>query len=131
MSARQAFDYVVIRVVPRVEREEFVNAAVVLHCPAAAFLGCRVHLDEPALRALAPDADIGPMQRHLSAVSAICAGHPDAGPIARLSASQRFHWLSAPRNTLLQPSPVHAGLADDPAAVLEHLFRTLVLRGRA
>lgn len=130
MSARRAFDYALIQVVPRVERDERLNAGVVLFCPAAGFLGGRIALDEARLRAVAPDADWPAIAAQLEAVRAVCAGDPQAGPIARLSASERFHWLTAPRSTVVQPSPAHAGLCDDPAAALQRLFASAVGTGR-
>lgn len=126
MSAPLAFDYTIVQVVPRVDRDERVNAGVILFCPAAAFLGCRIALDAGRLRALAPDVDIAAVGAQLEAVRAVCAGDPTAGPIARLSPSERFHWLSTPRSTVVQPSATHAGLCDDPAAALERLFATAV-----
>lgn len=132
MSERLAFDYAIVQVVPRVERDERLNAGVILFCPAAGYLGCAIHLDEARLRALAPDADLPAVAAQLDAIRAVCAGDPAAGPIARLSPSERFHWLSAPRSTGVQPSPVHAGICDDPAAALQRLFRSVVapaLRG--
>src|SRR5262249_20857112 len=98
VSARLAFDYTVVQVVPRVERDERLNAGVILFCPAAGFLGCRIALDETRLRALAPDVDVGAVSAQLEGVRAICAGDAGAGPIARLSPSERFHWLSTPRS---------------------------------
>ena len=130
MSARRAFDYALIQIVPRVERDERLNAGVVLFCPAAGFLGGRIALDEARLRAVAPDADWPAIAAQLEAVRAVCAGDPQAGPIARLSASERFHWLTAPRSTVVQPSPAHAGLCDDPAAALQRLFASAVGTGR-
>jgi hypothetical protein len=128
VPTRSAYDWAVVRVVPRVERDEFVNAGVVVFSPARRYLGCAIELPEGKLRALAPDADVVSIRRHLDGFAAVCAGDATAGPIARLSLSERFHWLVAPRNTVLQPSPVHAGLCDDPAAELDRLFRALVLR---
>ena len=126
MSGRLAFDYTIVQVVPRVERDERINAGVILFCPAAAYLGCRIALDERRLRALAPDVDVAAVSAQLDAVRAVCAGDAAAGPIARLSPSERFHWLSTPRSTVVQPSAPHAGLCDDPAAALEHLFAASV-----
>jgi hypothetical protein len=122
VPARSAFDYAVIRVVPRVEREEFVNAGVVLHAPTLGFLGCRLALDRARLLALAPDADVAEIDDHLEALRRVCAGDPDAGPVARLGRAERFHWLTAPRSTVVQPSPVHSGLCEDPARALADLF---------
>ena len=126
MPARHSFDYAVVRVVPHVEREEFVNAGVVLLCRTLGFLGARVELDARRLLALAPDVDVEEVQRHLDAIPRIAAGEPDAGPIARLKPSERFHWLVSPGSTIIQPSPVHSGLCDDPAVALEHLMDRMV-----
>jgi hypothetical protein len=128
VSERRAFDYVVVQVVPRVDRDERMNAGVILFCPASGFLGCRVALDRARLRALAPDVDIDVdgVARQLAAVEAVAEGAAGAGPIAALSRSERFHWLSAPRSTMVQPSVPHAGLCDDPAAALDRLFRAVV-----
>jgi hypothetical protein len=126
MPGPSAFDYAVVRVVPRVDRDELVNVGVVLFCAEQGFLGCALALDEPRLRALAPEVDAAAVARHLDGIRAICAGDPAAGPIAALTASERFHWLSAPRSTVVQTSPVHPGRCDDPAAALERLFRATV-----
>jgi hypothetical protein len=126
VSVRRAFDYAVIQIVPRVDRDERLNAGVVLFCPAAAFLGCRIALDQARVRALAPDVDLTAIAAQLDAIRAVCAGDPAAGPIARLSPSERFHWLTAPRSTVVQPSVAHAGLCDDPAAALDRLFVSAV-----
>ena len=119
---RSPFDYAIVRVVPRVEREEFVNAGVILHARAAAFLGCELALDPARLFALAPGADLAAVQRHLDAFRAVCAGDAAAGPIAQLPPAERFHWLVAPRSTVIQTSPVHGGVCDDPRAALHDLF---------
>jgi hypothetical protein len=126
VSAPLAFDYTILQIVPHVERDERINAGVILFCPAAAFLGCRVVLDAARLRALAPDLDVAAVGAQLDAVRAVCAGDRTAGPIAALSPSERFHWLSTPRSTAVQPSVPHAGLCDDPAAALERLFAASV-----
>ena len=126
MPALSSFDYAVLRVVPRVEREEFVNAGVILFCLERDFLKALVELDEPRLRALWPAIDLDLLGQHLHAIPKICAGSPDAGPIARLSLRERFHWLVAPRSTMIQVSPVHSGLCDDPERALEELFRRAV-----
>jgi hypothetical protein len=125
---RSPFEYAVIRVVPRVERGEAINAGIVLMCRARRFLGARAGLDEGLLVAMAPDCDPEIVRAHLSAVERIAAGDAGAGPIAALSAPERFHWLVSPSSTIIQPSEVHTGLTADPAGTLEHLFRTLVLR---
>ena len=126
MSERRAFDYAVVQVVPRVDRDERINVGVILFCPAAAFLGCRIALDGPRLQALAPDVDLPAVRAQLDAVRAVAAGESAAGPIARLPASERFHWLSAPRSTIVQPSTPHAGLCEDPAAALDGVFASAV-----
>ena len=126
MSERRAFDYVIVQVVPRVDRDERVNVGVILFCPTAAYLGSRIVLDDRRLRALAPDVDLAAVAGQLDAIRAVAAGDATAGPIARLPPSERFHWLSAPRSTIVQPSTAHAGLCDDPAAALDHLFQTAV-----
>lgn len=126
MSAQRSFDYAVVRVVPRVEREEFLNAGVILWCAEADWLGARVELSPERLRALAPEADAALVASHLEAIPRIAAGDPGAGPIARLSRRERWHWLVAPRSTILQVSPVHAGLCQDPAEALAHLLDRMV-----
>jgi hypothetical protein len=120
------FQYAILRVVPEVERGECVNAGVVLFCRQRRFLEARVELDEARVRALAPDADVGAVHGHLDALVRIAHGDPGAGPIAALPASERFHWLVAPSSTIIQSSPVHTGLSEDPAAELEHLMDRLV-----
>ncbi len=127
MPEPDEFQYAVWRVVPDVERGESLNAGVVLFCRRRGFLAARVGLDEARLAALAPDADVAAVARHLGELAAIAAGDPEAGAIARLPQSERFHWLVAPSSTVVQPSPVHTGLCDDPEAMLERLFQRLVL----
>ena len=125
-SRRSPFEYAIVRVVPRVERGEMFNAGIVLHSRSRRFLDARVELDPAVLRALAPDCDPADVLDHLEAIPRIAAGDQAAGPIARLSRPERFHWLVAPSSTIVQPSPVHTGLTDDPAATLDHLFEALV-----
>lgn len=127
MPTRTSFDYAVLRVVPRVEREEFVNAGVILFCLQLRFLSARVHVDESRLRALFPKVDVDLIRSRLDAVVKIGAGASEAGPIAQLSQRQRFHWLVAPRSTILQVSPVHTGICELPEECLDKLFRELVL----
>ncbi|CAA9469230.1 MAG: hypothetical protein AVDCRST_MAG38-1143 [uncultured Solirubrobacteraceae bacterium] len=124
---RSQFQYAMIRVVPRVERGECFNAGVVLYCRPRRFLAARVALDERRLAALAPGADTEMLRAHLDGLVAVAAGAPDGGPVAALDQSDRFHWLVAPSSTVLQASPVHTGLCEDPAAMLERLFGALVL----
>jgi hypothetical protein len=128
MPARKAsYDYALIRVVPRVERGECLNVGVVLFCRTRGFLGARIALDEARLLAFFPSANIEGIREELRAIAKIAEGDPSAGPIAALSQAERFHWLVSPRSTIVQPSPVHSGLCDNPAAALEHLFQTIVL----
>ncbi len=126
MRACHAYDYAVIRVVPQVEREEFVNVGVILSCPVHGFIGSRIALDVARLRALAPDVDEDVVRSHLAAFEAVCAGGPDAGAIGELPPRQRFHWLVAPRSTIIQASSAHTGMCGDPAETLERLFRLYV-----
>ena len=128
MRAPCGFDYAVLRVVPRVEREEFLNAGVVVWCLAQDYLAARVALDVDRLKALDAAADVEAIRAHLEAVPRICAGDPAAGPVARLPAKERFHWMVAPRSTVLQTSPVHSGTTEAPDQALERLFQTLVER---
>lgn len=121
------FDYAVIRFVPRVEREEFFNVGVILSCPAHKFLGARIFLDEEKLKCFAPEADAGTIREYLSVIPKICAGEKDAGVIAKLTERERFYFLTAQRSTIIQTSPVHTGLTNNPAAKLENLFRAIVL----
>jgi hypothetical protein len=127
MSVPELYDYAIIRVVPRVEREEFVNAGVILSCAASGFLAARIALDEARLRALDPTVDFDCVRRHLASFPAICTGGAAAAPIGLLPPRARFHWLIARRSSIIQTSPAHSGLSDDPAATLEHLLRRMVL----
>jgi hypothetical protein len=126
MPALSSFDYAIIRVVPRVERGERVNAGVILFCLERDFLQARVEVNETRLRELWPEIDLELVRQHLEAIPKICAGSPEAGPIARLSLRERFHWLVAPRSTMIQVSPVHAGLCDPPERALDELFGQMV-----
>ncbi len=126
------FDYAVVRVVPRTDRDEFINAGVILYCRSLDFLAARVALDRARLVALHPPAagELDEIERALALVPRICAGDPAAGPIAALPQAERFHWLTAPRSTVAQTSPVHVGLCDEPARMLDHLFERMVSLGR-
>jgi uncharacterized protein YkvS len=121
-----SFEYAVIRVVPRVEREEFVNAGVILFSLEKRFLKALVHLDEKRLAALAPGVDVAELRDHLRAFEKVSEGDSDGGPIAQLSQRERFRWLVAPRSTVIQISPVHAGLCENPDGTLQQLFQRLV-----
>jgi hypothetical protein len=125
VPARDLFEYAVIRVVPRVEREEFVNAGVIVFSKARNFLAARVRVDERRILALWPDADLDLIRQHLDAIPRVCAG-TEAGPIGALSQRERFHWLVAPRSTMIQVSAVHGGLCDSPDDVLQRLFDQFV-----
>jgi hypothetical protein len=120
------FEYAILRVVPRVEREEFINAGVILYCRSRGFLAAEIALDRDRLRALDPALDLDDVERALALIPRICAGDAGAGPIAALDQAERFRWLSAPRSTVTQVSPVHAGLCDDPAETLEQLMAKVV-----
>jgi hypothetical protein len=120
------FEYALLRVVPRVERGEFVNAGVVLYCQEKRFLEAAIDLDPERLRVLDPRLDPEIVRAHLEAARRVCAGGPGAGPIGLLPPVQRFGWLVAPRSTVVQPGPVHTGLAEDPQQALDHLLRTMV-----
>lgn len=128
MPAPASFDYAIVRVVPRVEREEFVNAGVILFCLERDYLAAKVELDRARLRALAPDVDLTLVQEHLAAVPRVAAGGEGSGPIGKLSARERFHWLVAPRSTIIQVSPVHSGLCEDPERALDRLVERMVRR---
>jgi hypothetical protein len=121
-----SFDYAIVRVVPRVDRDEHINVGVVLYCRQADFLGARVELDRLRLRALFPSADADAIDRALAVIPLVAAGDPAGGPIARLDQAERFHWLVAPRSTIVQTSPVHSGLCDDPDKMLRHLLERMV-----
>jgi hypothetical protein len=127
-DGRRPFEYAIVRVVPRVERGEAFNAGLVVFSRPHRYLGARVELDEAVLAALDPDCDPEIVREHLALVVRIADGDPAGGPIATLSAPERFHWLVSPSSTIIAPSPVHTGLTADPGATLDHLFRTLVRR---
>lgn len=120
------FQYAVVRIVPHEARAEFINAGIILYCPAARFLAVRFAFNEQRAQAFAPQLDLTHARQHLAALAKICAGGTDAGALQVLSQAERFRWLTAPRNTLIQTSPVHTGLTENPAATLDHLLETLV-----
>ena len=120
------FEYAALRVVPRVERGEAMNVGVVVYCRALDYLGCRTHLDERRLLALDPSLDLEGVRSALMAVDAVCCGGEHAGQAAAESPGSRFRWLTAPRSTIVQPGPVHAGLTDDPKSELDRLLNLLV-----
>ncbi|HSO28642.1 MAG TPA: DUF3037 domain-containing protein [Candidatus Sulfomarinibacteraceae bacterium] len=121
----EAFEYAVLRVAPRVDRGELVNAGVVLYCRTLRFLDCRIELDEARRRvllALEPTLDLDGVLRHLAVIEQIVRGDPAGGTVATLAAPERFRWVVSPSSTMIQPSEVHTGVTTDPAASLEHLF---------
>ncbi|MEO8380752.1 MAG: DUF3037 domain-containing protein [Acidobacteriota bacterium] len=126
MHERFAFDYAVVRVVPRVDRGELLNAGVILFCSTAAYLQSRIGLDRARLQALAPSIDVTAVESYLELIPRVCAGGAQAGSIGELPQRARFHWLVAPRSTIIQMSPVHVGVHHDLDAALEHLFEKLV-----
>ncbi len=130
MAADYTYDYAIIRVVPRVDRGEQVNAGVILSCADTDFLQAKIELDPDAVRALDPGADLDAIQQILETIPRVCRGGPEAGPIGELPARGRFRWLVSPRSTVVQMSPVHTGRTRDPEAALEHLVATMVRRAK-
>ncbi len=126
MRDQCTYDYAIVRVVPKVEREEFVNVGVIVSCPDREFLAARIEMDEQRLLALDATVDVAAIRTHLATIPTICAGGAQAGPIGELTQRERFHWLVAPRSTTIQTSPVHTGRCENPAAVLDHLLETMV-----
>ena len=126
-----SFDYAVVRVVPRVERGEQINAGVIVSCPTESFLAARIALDVVRLRALSPSTYVDEVEAALALIPLIAAGDPRGGPIAALPRGERFHWLVSPRSAVIQTSPVHTGLCDDPGAALDQLIERLVAVSRA
>ena len=122
MQEKHLYDYAVIRVLPRVDREEFINVGVILFCASQNFLRAECSIDPERLAAFAAGADLSELQGHLDSVCRICKGGDEAGPIGRLSRGERFRWLSAPRSTIVQCSPVHTGLTEDPERTLANLM---------
>jgi hypothetical protein len=122
----RSYDYAVIRVVPRVERQEFVNAGVIMWCREQDALEARIELDETRLLAIDMTVDIAAVRRHLASIEQLCAGGAAAGALGKLSKRERFDWLVAPRSTIIQTSPVHTGRCDDISGTLEHLLATMV-----
>lgn len=126
--SRDAFSYAALRVVPDIEREEFLNAGLLFFCRPRRYLVARTALDVDALRVLHPGCDAEGIRAQLHLVERIASGDPLAHPIGSMEQSERFHWLTTPRSTLVQPGPIHGGVTEDPAATVEHLFRVLVER---
>jgi hypothetical protein len=128
VHALRTYDYAIVRVVPRVERGEFVNAGIILSCDIERILEARIELDEAALLTLDAGVDLDLVRSALAAIPAVCAGGADAGDIGRLSPRERFHWLVAPRSTIVQTSPVHTGRCADVESALEHLLNSMIRR---
>ena len=127
MPVPSSFDYAVVRVVPRVERGEFINAGVIVFCLERRFLEARIVMDEARLQALWPHLDLDLVRRHLEAIPKIAAGDASAGPIAQLPQRDRFHWLVSPRSTIIQVSPVHTGLCEEsPERAIDELVERLL-----
>lgn len=122
-----SFSYAIYRLVPRIERGECVNVGVVVFCRPLDYLAARTALDEARATALSADLDVAAVRKHLHAIERVAAGDPAGGPIAALDVTARFHWLTAPSSTIIQPSEVHTGVGDDPADRLSRLFDSLVL----
>lgn len=122
------YDYAIIRVVPRVDRGERINAGVILSCADTDFLDARIELDDVALLAIDPHVDLIDVRAHLDLIRRICRGGPDAGPVGALPPRGRFRWLVSPRSTIIQPSAIHTGRTSDPEACLDHLMTRLVRR---
>jgi hypothetical protein len=122
----EAFQYALLRAVPSLPRGEALNVGVVLYSPRHRFLAARTVLEPERLRLLDPDLDLEAVRAHLNLIEQVAAGEPTAGPIAGLDRSERFGWITSPSSTAIQPSPVHTGICDDPASMLEHLFASLV-----
>ncbi len=126
MPESLSFEYATIRIVPRVEREEFINAGVVVFCLARKQLLCRMLIGNTRLKALWPEIDLNLVSQHLDAIARVCKGDPEGGPIANLSARERFHWLVSPRSTMIQVSPVHSGLCSSPEEALDEIFGRVI-----
>lgn len=126
MPERHVFDYAVVRVVPRVDRGEFLNAGVIVFCSTRSYLESRIELDRARLQALAPSVDVAVVESYLEAIPKVCQGGGDAGSIGSLPQRARFHWLVAPRSTIIQTSAVHSGVHEDPKIALGNLFDKLV-----
>lgn len=127
MQGNQLFEYAVIRIVPRVEREEFLNVGVILYCPKQKFLKAKFHLNKKRISNFCEEIDINELEEHLQTFEQISLGKKDAGPIAKLPVAERFRWLTATRSTVVQTSKVHPGFSDDPEKTLSKLFNQLVL----
>lgn len=127
MQDKQLFEYAVVRVVPKVEREEFLNVGIILYSKSIRFLGCMYKLDKKRLEAFHPAVDVAEIEEYLQSFNSICKGERGGGPIAALDPASRFRWLTATRSTVVQTSKVHPGFCAHPHEALEHLYQQLVL----
>jgi Protein of unknown function (DUF3037) len=127
VHAPNSYDYALIRLVPSVERGECLNVGVILFCRTLDYLGARTYLNAARALALSPDLDLAAIRQQLDTILLICEGGPEAGLLGKMSQSERFHWLVSPRSTIIQISPTHEGVCDDPEEALEHLLKTMVL----
>jgi hypothetical protein len=127
MQDNHLFEYALIRLVPRVEREEFINVGVIVYCARKKYLQCRLYLDEQKAMVLDKKIDLETVKDNLQSIDLICKADKKGGPIARLDAPSRFRWITATRSTMIQSSKVHPGFCTDPDKLLEHLFQTMVL----
>lgn len=126
MPNAESFDYAIIRVVPRVDREEFINVGAVVFCRTQKYLAAKVELNEARILAFYPEIDIETIRQHLEIIPRVCEGGPDAGPIGQLSQSERFNWIVAPKSTIVQCSPVHSGVCTEPVNQLDRLMEKMV-----
>jgi hypothetical protein len=127
MQDKHLFEYAIIRVVPRVEREEFVNVGVILFCAKKKFLKCKLHVDAQKMEVMCKAIDLEELNKNLNAIETICAGGKQSGPIGQLDLASKFRWLTATRSTVVQSSKVHPGFCDEPEHMLERLYEQFVL----
>ena len=127
MPAISSYDYAIIRLVPAVERGECINVGIILFCRTRRFMAARIHIDEARIHAFAPNLDLKAVQTQLDHLLLVCSGQEGSGPIGQLSQSERFHWLVSPRSSIIQTSPVHSGLCQQPESALSSLLQKLVL----
>jgi hypothetical protein len=128
MQEKHLFEYAVIRVVPMVEREEFINVGIIIYSKQDKFLECKYSLNEERLRSLSDTIDINEIEQHLQAFERICKGADDSGPIGQLDIASRFRWLTATRSTVVQTSKVHSGFCENLQEALKKLHTQLVLK---
>lgn len=127
MQENHLYEYAVIRIVPRVEREEFLNIGVILYCPRKGFLKVRYQLDEARLKAFSCKLEVEELEKYLHTLERICIGGKNGGPIGALPIASRFRWLTATRSTIIQTSKIHPGFCIEPEETLDRLYNQLVL----